>query len=453
MNRVQNPIPVMSRMRCLSHSVGFAKNPIPYLNQGLSEFGDTYKMYLGGIVEGIITVNPAIIQHVLQKNHRNYKKSKLATETVAKYVGNGLLTSDGDYWLRQRRLIQPGFHKAKLAALVNTMNQETDYLLKDLGDTIKDQPIQIIDHWMMKLAFNIVAKTLFTTSMRDSDIHQLAHNITSLQDFIVKEVRQPYLKPLFYLNGSYKKYQNIANASGQLILDVIKKRKKETTQYDDLLDMLISARYKDTNEGMTDRQLLEESLILFLAGHETTANALSWMVYSVAQQDGVLNRLLNEIETIVGAGPILFEHLPHLTYTKQIIYETMRMYPPAWITDRIAKDDDHVEGISIKKGDLMVVYIYGAHHNATIWKDPETFNPDRFYNYVHQGSPVTGYYPFGSGPRFCIGNNFAMMEMQIALIKMFQTFRFDIVKDHIVSPKPLVTLRPIDGIKLSVQCA
>ena len=444
-------IPSVPRLVSLLRSFQFVKNPIPPMNEAIEQYGDTYKLYMGGLVEGMVTRDPTIIQHVLQKNHRNYKKSKLATETVAKYIGHGLLTSEGDYWLRQRRLIQPGFHRAKLAALVNIMNQVIDQRLDEMSSFADSGQVIELEEQMMKLAFAIVANTLFTTSMSGEEMLKLSQNITTLQSFIVREVRQPYFNPWFKISGAIRKHLDIAKESSALILKVIKERQASGQQYDDLLNMLLSARYEDTGEGMTDQQLLEESLILFVAGHETTANALSWTLYLLSQNPAALEKLLSEIKNTIGDRNPRFEDLAKLNYTSKIIQESMRLYPPAWVTDRVAIEDDEINGTPIPKDTMIVVYIYGVHHSEKYWEAPEQFRPERFEKEATKKRPAFTYMPFGGGPRLCIGNNFAMMEMQLALVKMLQRFSFELVPNQKIEVQPLITLRPRYGVKMRMS--
>ncbi|MEL6923833.1 MAG: cytochrome P450, partial [Bacteroidota bacterium] len=297
-------IPAIPRLVSLARSFKFVKNPVPIMNEAIDVYGDTYKMYMGGLIAGYVTREPAVVQHVLQKNHRNYKKSKLATETVARYVGKGLLTSDGDYWLQQRRLIQPGFHRAKLAALVDIMNKVIDEVVDDMTHLAKAGQPADLEEWMMKLAFNIVASTLFTTSMSEDDMRRLGQHISDLQGFIIREVRQPYLNPWFKLSGTRRYYERMAEDANDLIRKVIRERKQHGQRFDDLLDMLLAARYEDTGEGMNEQQLLEESLILFLAGHETTANALSWILYLLSQNETVYEKLMAEMDAVVTDGSV-----------------------------------------------------------------------------------------------------------------------------------------------------
>jgi cytochrome P450 len=210
--------------------------------------------------------------------------------------------------------------------------------------------------------------------------------------------------------------------------------------------MLLDARYEDTGEGMNDQQLFEECAILFVAGHETSANALAWTWYLLAQHPDVVQKAREELATVLGDRQPTFEELPKLEYLSQIIEESMRVYPPAWITDRIAAEDDEWNGIKIAKGVVVVTYFYGAHHSPNYWQNPEQFDPERFSKENKKQHIPFAYSPFGGGPRLCIGNNFAIMEMQLVLATMLRAYNFELIPNQTVIPQPLITLRPKTGI-------
>lgn len=439
-------IPRISRFRSFANSFRFVKDPIGSINRNLQLLGPTYSMYLGGLKPGILTIEPEIIQQILQKNHRNYPKSPMHFEKLAYFLGNGLLTSTGDYWLRQRRLIQPGFHRQRLAALTGIMQQTIEQQLLRFEQRI-DQEVDAYPE-MMEMAFRVVAASLFSTAMSEEDLEELSYTITTLQEFIILQIRQPYLNPWFRLSGQIKKHEKLTERADRVLKGIIKKRLEGEAEADDLLQMLLDARYEDTGEPMSERQLLDESKIIFVAGHETSANALAWTWYLLAQHPAVTDKLRSEIQTVLGERKPTFGDLSKMTYTLQVIEESMRLYPPAWITDRLAIDDDEVKGVRIPANTMAIPYIYGAHHNPDIWQAPYTFNPDRFAPENRKEIPAYAYLPFGGGPRLCIGNNFALMEMQLILIEMIRRYRFELLPGQDIQPKALITLRPYPGVRM-----
>ncbi len=445
--KMPKAIPAIPRLRALLNTRHFLRNPLGMIGKSLDEYGDTFKTYIGGVYPGIVTINPALIQHVLQKNNRNYCKSPMHFDKLARFLGYGLLTSEGDYWLRQRRLIQPGFHRTRLAALTELMQGVVDEFLVELDKELSKDATLEMSSKMMELAFRIIARALFSTDLDEADLQKTANDITLLQKFLIRQIRQPYLNPWFRVSGKLRRHEQIAQEFEQRVTDIIQRRRNSGERPDDLLQMLLESRYEDNGEGMTDRQLFEECAILFVAGHETSANAMTWMWYLLSKHPEVVERIRQELETTLGERKPGFEDLPKLVYCTQVIEETMRLYPPAWITDRVAMADDEFEGIKIPKGVMMVTYFYGVHHDPHQWPDPERFDPDRFDKERRRQQHPYAYIPFGGGPRLCIGNSFAMMEMQLALAAMIRAYDFELVQEQVIEPQALVTLRPKYGIK------
>ena len=444
-------IQVVPRWRAISNVFNFIENPIPILTNFVEEFGDTYYFYAGAMTKSIVTTNPKIIQHVLQKNHRNYNKTPIQTEQLAKFAGKGLLTSEGAYWLKQRRLIQPGFHRHKITSLADIINEVIIQSYQEFDKYAESQQSFDIAHMMMEVAFKAVARSLFSTSVTEEEMNKLAVNLTDIQEYFIREVRQPYLQWYFELSGRQKAHILLADESKQIILRIINERRTSNESHDDLLDMLLSSRYEDTGEGMTDQQLLDEALIIFVAGHETSANALAWFFYLIANHPEELEKLRDEAQSVLTNNIPTFLDLPKLEYGKWCIEEAMRLYPPAWITDRVALEDDEVDGIVIPKGMIVVPFIYGTHHSKELWDTPEQFIPERFSKENKKQRPTYAYLPFGGGPRLCIGNNFAMMEMQLIITHLIQRYDFELVKEHPVKVKPMITLRPKDGIMMKIK--
>jgi len=448
MTELKTKLPHVPRSHSIMNALKFVKNPIPIIMESVRDYGDTFSFYMGGVQRAILSTNPDFNQHVLQKNNKNYQKSFVQTDLFARYVGNGLLTSTGDYWLRQRRLIQPGFHRKKIANLTDIINPVIENYFKGLD--IKEGKSIDIYVSMMELTFTIIAKSLFSTSVNEKDVNILSENISTVQKFLVKQIRQPYLNWWFNLSGQVKKHLEITSVSDQIIWDIINDRKKTKESYDDLLDMLLASRYSDTGEGMTEKQLVDESVILFVAGHETTANAMAWISYLLSKNPKVVEKLRQEYKEHLAGKMPGFEDLKNLTYTKNVINEAMRLYPPAWITDRVALEDDEINGIEIPKGTMVMSFIYGAHRDPQYWTEPNKFIPERFDAENIKQKPSFSYFPFGGGPRLCIGNNFSMMEMQLILAYVIPHYDFELIPNQEIITQPLVTLRPKNGILLNL---
>ncbi|MDJ0645473.1 MAG: cytochrome P450 [Flavobacteriaceae bacterium] len=429
----------ISFFRFLFNSSEITKNPIPFQRKWFEEKGDSFSVWspLRGHI--ILTRDAKISKQILQKKHKIYHKSKLQTKFLSKYVGYGLLTSSGDYWLQQRRLIQPGFHKEKIQNLVSITQASID---EEVG---KIETGQFTDLYpiMNTLAFEVVAKSLFDFSASKDTMRRLQSIIEQLQRFIVKEIRQPHKKLKYWLSGEIRYHMKLVKESREIVLSIIEQRRRSHQRHDDLLDMLLNARYED-GTSMTNDQLIDEILILFVAGHETTANALTFTLSLLAQHQEVLAKAAAETAEISEKKFSNLETIANLNYIRSCIEESMRLYPPAWITDRVATEDDFLGDYHIKKGTLLGISIYELHRSKQYWQNPEVFDPGRFYG--NKKIDTSYYLPFGAGPRLCIGNNFAMFEMILAINTILK--KFEIQSDNKpIEFLPLITLKPV-GIKL-----
>ena len=427
------------------------KNPIPLITETMEKHGNTYITYLGGVAKTYMTIDPQLIQHVLQKNHKNYFKPKLQTESLAKFVGHGLLTINGDYWLKQRRMIQPSFHREKIQGLVRIMNTVASEYVKELKVKLDNGQREFEMHYEMSLlTLRMVSRSLFSDSITIEDLDRLNDIISVIQFTIAKEIRQSMFAWWRKLTGETKRAKALRAEAVSIIEKLIENRRKSGKRYDDMLDMLLHSKYEGTDEGMTNLQIVDEVMIIFVAGFETTANALSWQFFTLFKNQGAQKKLREEIKTL-DKDELEFMDIPKLPYAKQVMAETMRLYPPAWLTSRVALEDDEIDGLKIDKGDLVGLFIYGCHHNKDSWERVEEFDPERFSKEQKKDIVPYSYFPFSGGPRLCIGVQFAETEMQIVLHHLYKHFKFELVKDHPIELQPLVTLRPKHGIKMLVS--
>ena len=452
-------LPRVPRWRSLLRSVALAKDPLPVLDATLARYGDTVELFIGGIEKSILTRDPGLTQHILQKNHRNYAKSKF-TRGFSRYIGHGLLTNDGPDWLRQRRLIQPGFHRQRVAGLTGLMQEITAETLApllaqaDAGGGVASVQVHEL---MTRLTFRIIARSVFSTNFPEAELDRLAELITQIQTFFVRSIRQPYLKPWFRFRGRFAYHDALAAEMRTLLGRLIAERQQASarpaaTPPDDLLQMLLDARYEDTGEPMTPDRVLDEALILLVAGHETSANALTWLTYLLAHHPEEAAAIQAESEAMLAGRPPVFEDLPRLGRALYAVQETMRRYPPAWMVDRVALADDDYQGLHIPKGTLFSLYFYGLHHDPKYWDAPEEFRPGRFA--PGQARPVqpNAYVPFGGGPRLCIGMQFALTEMQLVTLELLRQFSIEWVAGQPpVAMQPLITLRPRQDFQVRLR--
>ena len=444
-------LPRVPRWRSLLRSFALAKNPLPVLDAVLARHGDTVELYIGGVEKSILTRDPGLIQHVLQKNHRNYAKSKF-TQGFSRYIGHGLLTNEGPDWLRQRRLIQPGFHRQRVAGLTGLMQEIAAESLAPLaaqaaasgGETTVE-----VHELMTRLTFRIIARSVFSTSFLEDELDRLAGLITEIQAFFVRSIRQPYLKPWFRLRGQFTYHDALALELRTLLGGLIAQRQQASAQPnapappDDLLQMLLDVRYEDTGEPMSADRLIDESLILLVAGHETSANALTWLTYLLARHPAQAREIQAESAAVLAGRAPIFDDLPRLPRALHAVQEAMRLFPPAWMVDRVALADDEFQGLRIPAGTLFSLYFHGLHRDAKFWDAPEEFRPARFAAGQPYLVPANAYVPFGGGPRLCIGMQFALTEMHLVALELLRKFDIQWVPGQpVVAMQPLVTLRP-----------
>lgn len=432
-------IPSVSAFEFLIHSAQIVKNPLPFHHKNFEAKGDTFRLKLGFGKSVIFSRDAGLAQYALQKNHRNFKKSPIQTRDLVKYVGNGLLTSEGAFWQKQRKLIQPAFHRKQLVNLLDTIQ---DAIKAELSNIETDSSKDIFPVFN-NLAFQTVVKSLFSSAVNQQEINRLQHITEAAQKMLVKELRQPYLGWWFTLSGQIKKHVLEAEEARNILRKLVDKRKQSGKRENDLLDMLLDARYED-GSAMADEQLIDEILILFTAGHETTSNALTFTCELLARNPEIQEKIYNEVIKAKSNSESLMDFIKNCNFTKNVIEESLRLYPPAYFIDRVNIEDDQFGGMDFPKDSNLLFSLLEIHTNPNYWKNPQEFKPERFSNV--SASHFSGqYFPFGAGPRMCIGNNFAMYEMILALAEIMATYKIS-EKTEPIQIKPLITLKPKNAI-------
>lgn len=428
----------LSIIRFFKDAEGVRRNPIPFHKRYFERFGDSFSIRIGSSKYIILSRDNEIAQYILVKNQKNYHKSKFQSVYLSKYLGKGLLTSDGEFWLKQRRLIQPAFHKQKMNQLVDNMNKT---ISTELDNLIEDKPIDLFPV-MSNLAFNVVAKSLFQLSTAENKFHRIKFIIEEVQNFLIKEIRLPHKAWWFSLSGQVKKHLMLAEENNRIIQEIIEERKTSKEEINDLLNMLLDTRYEDTGESMSIEQLVDEIKVLFIAGHETTANALTFTLHLLGRNPEVQQKIFDEIIDIESQTENIIEQLQKMTYTNAVLNESMRLYPPAWITDRQNIEDDSLAQFKIKKGTLIGVSFYELHRNPKYWNNPDEFIPERFLGEQKKES-MQYFYPFGAGPRMCIGTGFAIYEMCLTISQIVKKYII-ISNNDVIQFNPLITLKPVN---------
>jgi cytochrome P450 len=428
---------------------GFKGWSLSALNQSPLEMFTELARY--GDIVGIRVVNfrnifvnhPDLIEDVLVTHPRRYVKGRVLRANRHVF-GEGLLTSEGEFWLRQRRLAQPAFHRAQIASYAETMVHYTQRLLESWrGGEERD-----VHQEMMRLTLQIVGKTLF-----DADVAGDARDVGKSLELLLElgaNFRRTLFIPHWVPTPTNLRIKREIRFIERILYRIIGERRASGRDTGDLLSMLLHAQDEDGSR-MTDKQLRDETITLFLAGHETTASTLSWTWWLLAQNPTVEAKLHTELDEVLGGRAASLDDLPRLPYTGNVITESLRLYPPAWGLARVAIEDHELGGYPVRKG-MGVAMAQWVVHRDTRWYDtPEEFRPERWENDFIKRIPRFAYFPFGGGPRQCIGNSFAVMEATLLLATIAQKFRLHLVPNHPVVPLASITLRPRHGVRMILE--
>lgn len=425
------------------------RDTLGFLLSAARQYGDIFSFRFM-FFPGLLANHPDHIRHVLQDNHRAYSKQHFDYAILRPVLGEGLLTSDGEYWLRQRRLIQPAFHRQRIAFFGEQMVQETEKMLRRWESQYQEGQVVDIAEEMMRLTLTIVGRALFSVelSAQAGTVGPAFTTINAQVSDLFRSVLPTTLK--FRLPG----FRHALGELNQTVQAIIDQRRLELARSgnagDDLLAMLIQARAEGSNDQMTDQQLRDEVVTLLLAGHETTANALTWTWYLLSEHPPAFERLRYELESVLSRRSPCLDDLPQLKYTRMVVNEGLRLYPPAWVISRRAEQDDEIGGYPIPKGTVVSLSPYTMHRHPGFWDAPETFEPERFSPECSEGRPQYAYFPFGGGPRLCIGRDFALQEAVLILATVAQRYRLELAPGHPVEPEPLITLRPKHGMRMTL---
>jgi cytochrome P450 len=428
------------------NALEFRRDPLTYLLRNERENGDIAMFRVGPFTAYQFT-HPDHIYEVLLSQADQLQKARIYKRGLSEYLGNGLLISDGSFWKRQRKLAQPAFHMKRINTYADVMVQYTQELLK----TWRPGQVLNLSDEMMHVTLRIVAKTLFDTDITGSSdkvaeaLEVMLHSVTEYSRSIIKI-------PEWIPTPARRRKRWSIETMDAIIMQIIQARRASGEDSGDLLSMLMQAR-DDEGAPMSDRQLHDEALTIVLAGHETTANALTWTLYLLSQNPDIEAKLYEEVSSVLGDRTATLADVERLVYTEQVVKEGMRLYPPAWSLGRQINKGAKVEigGYVIPERTSLIVASYVTHRDPRWFPDPERFDPERFTSENEKALPRYAYFPFGGGPRICIGNSFAMMEAKLILATIVQKHRLTLVPGHPVVPEPLITLRPKYGMKMVAQ--
>jgi cytochrome P450 len=420
----------------------YAQDPLGFLSGSAREHGDAVRLRFMGQTFYLLS-HPDLIEYVLVENNRNFTKTRILRRN-RRLLGEGLLTSEGGFWRRQRRLAQPAFHRKRVAAYGEVMVALAERSL----DGWRDGETIDVHEEMMRLTLEIVAKCLF-----DADVGSEAKDVGSamkvaLEDFSSQRslIRIPKSIP----TPHNLRFERAARRLERIVRTIIEERRKsEDEDRGDLLSMLMLAE-DESGEQMTDKQLRDEVMTLFLAGHETTANALTWTLWLLSLNATAEVGLVEELGRVLGGRAPTVADLPNLPYVERVIKESMRLYPPAWVMGREAIGECEVGGYRMPAGTTALISQWVVHRDPRYHHDPQRFDPDRWTAEYEEALPRFAYFPFGGGPRQCIGAGFAMTEARLILATVAQRFTMELAPGQRVEPYPSITLRPKQGIRMSL---
>jgi cytochrome P450 len=407
------------------------------------KYGDVIHIKGGGL-EIFILSNPEDIREILVVQHAHFHKGQ-GVEMTGRMLGQGLLTSEGEFHKRQRRLIQPAFHRQYIASYARTMVEEATRM----ASSWRDGSIVDMAQEMMRLTLVIAGKTLFNVDV-ERDVSTVSRSMAVAMKAFIKVGLAPWAPQLERLPlPIHRRFYQARDEMDRVIYRIIEEHRRSGRDQGDLLSTLLRAH--DEEGGMSDQQLRDEITTLLLAGHETTANALTWTWYLLAQHPDVLARLQAELASVLGERLPTAEDLPRLVYTEQVLSEAMRLYPPAWSIDRRAIRDTEIRGLPVPGGARIIMSQYVVHRDPRYYPEPERFLPERWTPEARASRPKFAYFPFGGGPRLCIGEPFAWMEGVMLLATLAQRWEAELLPHQRIEAEAVVTLRPRYGIRMRLH--
>jgi cytochrome P450 len=425
-----------------SNLLAYRRSPLTFFQNLARQYGDISHFRIGP-QEAFFLNHPDLVKEVLVTSHANFEKG-LVLQRAKRLLGEGLLTSEGDFHRRQRRLSQPAFHRQRIASYADVM---VDYAIRASDRWHDGQKVDVSEE-MMRLTLAIVGKTLF-----DADVESQSGEVGAAMSTIMElfdTLTMPFFEVLSKLPlPQLRRFDAARTKLDQIIFRMVADRRKRGTDHGDLLSMLLLAQDEEGDGGhMTDLQLRDELMTIFLAGHETTANALTWTLYLLSQHPEVESSLVHEIDSVIGSGKPKFSDVAELRFTEMVLSESIRLYPPAWAIGRLAKIDCSIGGYLVPQKSVVIVSPYVTHRDERYYKSPLVFDPQRWNPDMRDSRPAFAYFPFGGGPRRCIGEGFAWMEGILLIATLAQRWKFRLAPHHQVALKPVVTLRPKYGMKM-----
>lgn len=426
----------------------FMRDPLGFQVEARQHYGDVFRFRVGPLVNHFV-YHPDHVRWVLHEHQKNYLRG-WHYGILRRLFGDNLTVSEGAFWLRQRRLAQPAFHRQRLPEYAKVMVEAASALVSRWRAIAADEkPIEVRGE-MSRLTLAITSRTLF-----DRDASHEADEVGSafrvMGQYFERVFHHPVSTPPRWVpTPANRRFNHAVATLNQVVANIIRERRRDDTDRGDLLSMLVQARDEETGAQMTNNQLRSEVLNFLLAGYETTSTALTWTWYLLACHAPVQQRVREEIHTVIGDRLPTVTDAPHLHFTRAVIHESLRLYPPVWAVPRRAVAEDQIGGFRIPKGSTVVLCPYITHRHPEFWKSPEVFDPGRFTADQIGGRPKGAYFPFLAGPHICIGNDFAILAMQLVVARVLQEFDVELRPGQAIRPTGSLGLWPNGPVWLSI---
>lgn len=437
--------PEVGRLEAFRETPALLDDATAVLRRHADRLGGVFVYWFGGMTRVLVVTDPAVLRHVLKDNHENYPKSSIQIRRMGQFLGPGLLTDHGATWLRKRRLLQRAFNVDRLAAMAADMQVSLEETLTGFDAAIRRGPVEV-GAQLTRMTLCMVTRSLFSCKLPESDVEVISSGIGAVQAFMVRQIVKPYLRPWFALTGSVRRHQKIRGEGDAILQRLIDERRAAARSPGDLLGVLMDSGFGPDGKPISDQEILDESLQMLVAGHETSSNALSWALYLLSRDLAALEAVRGELDAAVGEGPLVFDDLARLPATTAALEEALRLFPPFWMVDRMALEDDEAAGVAIPAGTIVVAFIHGAHHAQDFWAEPDRFRPDRFIGADRGLRNSLHYLPFGAGPKRCIGSGYAMLQMVMILNAVLRRYRFRLASEGPVRPRAMIIQQPRDGL-------
>ena len=424
------------------------KDPLPFLTQAAREYGDVVCLGGFGAQKFYLVTHPDDIERVWKTHHRNYVRGS-NFQLLKPLGGDGLFLSEGEEWRRQRRLLQPGFHVTRLMGMVETINASIAAMLQRWEREIAQGEPFDLEREMMGLLIEVSVKTLFGTEVA-GDTETVHETITTAFSILHRRVLSAVPFPWWVPFPRHVRFLRAVAELDKVVYRLIDQRRRSGSEGNDMLSTLLSVR-DEAGEPMPDRQIRDEVVTFLVAGHESTGASLSWALYLLSRYPDVMRRVEAELAAVLGGRTPGFQDLPRLQYLSMVFKETLRLYPPFWMITRTPVVDDVLSGRRVPAGSILMFSSYVTQRRPDFWPNPEAFDPDRFLPENAEGRPQFAWYPFGGGPRVCIGARMAEMEALLVLAAVLQRYGLHAVPGRRVEPAAMLSLRPKGGLWMTLH--